>query len=146
MDVVPDGTPLIVLKSGHMERAATSSLLGADKLWSSSTFYQHLGMLKGLVPPAVSILYHMMCGVLKFCQNEASAHTWIDAFFFRVSAMVQHDQCMVLNQEQPVPQTIVQPSTSTAFSGFIDYTAIIASEFHARELIILHWDQLELID
>jgi hypothetical protein len=51
--------------------------------------------------------------------------------------MVQPDKCMILNLEQAVPQTVVQPSTSTAFSGIIDYMAVIANKTDACELIIL---------
>jgi hypothetical protein len=60
--------------------------------------------------------------------------------------MVGRDQHMVLNLEQAVPQTVVQPSTSTAFSEIINYTAVIASQTDGRELIILYWGQLLVIN
>ena len=46
-------------------------------------------------------------------QNEAAARAWIDAFFFRVSAMVPPNEMMVLSVEQQIPCTAVKPSSST---------------------------------
>ena len=71
----------------------------------------------------------IICGVLLSHwtdQNEAAARAWIDAFFFRVSAMVPPDEMMVLSVEQQIPPTTVKPSSSTTLHGFIDYTAATA--------------------
>jgi hypothetical protein len=40
-----------------------------------------------------------------------TARTWIDAFFFRASAMLPPDKGMVLNMEHAVPATIIAPKT-----------------------------------
>ena len=61
---------------------------------------------------------------------------WIDAFFFRASAMLPSDKHMVLNLEQVVPQITARPSSSTTLSGFIDYTAVTANEKLASNLIL----------
>jgi len=61
-------------------------------------------------------------------QNEAAARTWIDAFFFRVSAMVPSDERVVLTMEQHIPPTAVGPSSTTTLHGIVDYTAAIVDE------------------
>lgn len=105
--------------------------------------YQHLRVLNDPVPRAVrTTLYHTLGGVLKLCQNDASARAWIDAFFFGVSAMVGSDERMVLNLGHPIAQTVTHPSTSTVFTGIIDYTADMASKPSACELIILREEKL----
>jgi len=105
------------LKTDCVERATSVSRLGEDKVWSSTMFYKHLELLDSLVPLA----------------NEAGARTRIDAFFFRVSAMVPPDKHLILNLEQVIPQTVVHDPSSTALAGVADYTAVIAnSESQAR--------------
>ncbi|KAH9039947.1 hypothetical protein EDB84DRAFT_1023517 [Lactarius hengduanensis] len=98
---------LLLLKPSHEERAVAMRRLGEDKLWSSLTFHQHLELLKGLTT------------------NKANPRVWIDAFLFRVSAMVQSEKCTVLDLEQ----TAVQPSAPVASSGFADYAT---SKYRAR--------------
>jgi hypothetical protein len=61
-------------------------------------------------------------------QTEASARVWIDTFFFRASAMLPPDKRMVLNMEHIVPATTISPSSLSALSGFVDFTAIVASQ------------------
>ncbi|KAI9461005.1 hypothetical protein BJY52DRAFT_243744 [Lactarius psammicola] len=141
LNVVPCPlVPTLVLKPDYVGRVTTASFRGEDKHWSSSGFRQHLELLKGLVPYDVSTPYHVFCGGLKLCKNGASTRVWVDAFF-RVSAMARSDMYMVLNLGQAVPWTVVHPSTSTALSGYIDYTAVIVNRCCTCELIILHWDQ-----
>ncbi|KAH9080448.1 hypothetical protein EDB83DRAFT_2339451 [Lactarius deliciosus] len=118
LNVIPDNTPLLVLKPNHKDRAVATRCLGEDKLWSSSTFHQHLEFLKGLVT----------------YQNEANARVWIDAFLFRVSAMVQSEKCTVLDLEQ----TVVQSAAPVAFSGSADHAE---SKYRAR--IFLSFPTLE---
>jgi len=115
LNITPDDKG-IFLKSDHAQRAATTSVLGQDKLWSSLNFYRQLELLETLVPTT----------------NEACARVWIDAFFFRASAMLPSDKHMVLSLEQVVPQITVRPSSSTTLSGFIDYTAVTANEKLAK--------------
>lgn len=62
------------------------------------------------------------------CQTEASARAWIDAFFFRAAAMLPPNQRMVLNMEHVVPATTISPSSLSTLSGFVDYTAVVASQ------------------
>jgi hypothetical protein len=66
--------------------------------------------------------------LLMACQTEASARAWIDAFFFRASAMLPENQRMVLSMEHVVPATTVSPSSLSTLSGFVDYTAVVASQ------------------
>ena len=61
-------------------------------------------------------------------QTEASARAWIDAFFFRVSAMLPPNQRMVLTMEHAVPAITISPSSLSTLSGFVDYTAVVASQ------------------
>ncbi|KAH9163831.1 hypothetical protein EDB89DRAFT_2143801 [Lactarius sanguifluus] len=118
LNVIPDNTPLLYLKPNHKDRTITTRCLGEDKLWSSSTFHQHLELLKGLVT----------------YQNEANPRMWIDAFLFRVSAMAQSKKCTVLDLEQ----TVVQPLAPVAFSGSADH---VESKYRAR--IFLSFPTLE---
>ncbi|KAH9082224.1 hypothetical protein EDB83DRAFT_2513008 [Lactarius deliciosus] len=120
LNVIPDNTPLLLLKPNHKDRAVATRCLGEDKLWSSSTFHQHLELLKGLVT----------------YQNEANVRVWINAFLFRVSAMVQSEKCTVLDVEQ----TVVQPSAPVASSGSADHAE---SKYRAR--IFLSFPTLENI-
>jgi len=138
LNIIPDDKG-IFLKSDHAERAATTSVLGQDKLWSSLNLYRQLELLETLVPTTVSKSCYTLLVCLKSWQNEACARVWIDAFFFRASAMLPSDKHMVLSMEQVVPQITVRPSSSTTLSGFIDYTAVTANERLASKLILLHW-------
>ncbi|KAG2089837.1 uncharacterized protein F5147DRAFT_787475 [Suillus discolor] len=83
------------------------------KLWSSAYLSRQLHFLGG----HISI-------------TEASARAWIEAFFFRASAMLPSNTRMVLNMKQDVPATIV--SLSSLSTLFIDYTAIVASQRDAN--------------
>ena len=61
-------------------------------------------------------------------QNEASARLWIDAIFFRVSAMLSGGgKGMVLNIEQHIPSVGISVSGQTRslkIGGTVDYAAI----------------------
>jgi len=112
LNVLRQNRGLLDLKPNFEERAIAASRLGADKFWSSENLVRHLAVLNSVVP----------------CVNEAGARAWIDAFFFRVSAMVPSAKCMILNMEQ----SVVHRSTSAAFSGTINYTVVIADRTDAR--------------
>ena len=71
-------------------------------------------------------------------QTEASARAWIDAFFFRVSAMLPPNQRMALNVEHAVPATTISPSNLSTLSGFVDYTAVAASQRAAGKSTSTH--------
>ncbi|KIJ51002.1 hypothetical protein M422DRAFT_204014 [Sphaerobolus stellatus SS14] len=100
------------LKPNLEERIAATTSLGQDKLWSSPNMYRQLHLLESLIPRT----------------TEASARAWIDAFFFRASAMLPEAKRMVLNMEHAVPATTISPSSLRTLSGFVDYTAVVASE------------------
>jgi hypothetical protein len=100
------------LKADHWIRATAAASLGDENLWCSDIFHHHLTLLEGLVPHT----------------NEASARSIIDAFFFRVSAMVEPKDYMVLSLEQGVPQTIT--SSKTTLGGVLDYVALVAQKGH----------------
>jgi hypothetical protein len=125
----------LCLKSDHEEQAAMTSALGKERFWSSAHLHSHLEVLQSLVPNVVSTLCHPsnLCMhiyvSLYLFQSAESAHTWIDPFFFRVSAMVPSDQGMILSVEQVIQQRAKLPST-----GYIDYTAVIANNNGASEL------------
>lgn len=51
---------------------------------------------------------------------------WIDAFLFRVSAMVPEDQSLVLNTKHGASATTITPSS--IWSGYTDYTVVIADK------------------
>jgi hypothetical protein len=68
-------------------------------------------------------------------QNEAAARAWIDALFFRVSAMVPPNKMMVLSMGQQIPPTAVKLSSSTTLHGFIDYIAATAVKSEAGKIL-----------
>jgi len=105
-------TGLIVLKHNSEERIAATTSLGQNELWSSANLYRQLHLLESLIPRT----------------TEASARAWIDAFFFRASAMLPPNKRMVLNMEHAVPSTTISPSSLSTLSGFVDYTAVVASQ------------------
>ena len=49
--------------------------------------------------------------------------------------MLSPDQRMVLNMEHAVPATTISPST---LSGFVDYTAVVASQRAAGKSTLTH--------
>jgi hypothetical protein len=50
----------LCLKPGHAERAAMTSTIGKERLWSSANFHSHLEVLQRLVPNVVSTLTYVM--------------------------------------------------------------------------------------
>ena len=118
----------LVLKPDFEVHAKAATALGWDKLWCSQNLYCHLSFLEGLIPRRVCQWSVNLCIALILCQTETSAHVWIDVFFFHVAAMLPADHHMVLNMEHAIPATSVSPST---FTGFINYSAIVADKIHA---------------
>ncbi|PBL04137.1 hypothetical protein ARMGADRAFT_1158053 [Armillaria gallica] len=104
------------LKSDHLARAEKTTDLGKDQLWSSNNLHRHLNGLEMLVPQT----------------SEANARSWIDAFFFRASAMVPTGMRMVLNMEHAIPATVFH---STTLAGQIDYSAVVAEESVADAIL-----------
>ncbi|EAU91843.1 hypothetical protein CC1G_04610 [Coprinopsis cinerea okayama7 len=90
--------------------------LGATELWSNGNMYRHLSFL--------SNTYNNV--------NEASSRMFIDAFFFRTTAMVPSDQRVVIMLEKPVPSARPRESKMDTVSGVIDYTALVADARIAR--------------
>ncbi|KAI9509432.1 hypothetical protein F5148DRAFT_1187990 [Russula earlei] len=120
-------TGFIDLKPNFEERIAATAALGQSELWSSANLYRQLHLLESLVPRT----------------TEASARAWIDAFFFRASAMLSPTKRMVLNMEHVVPATTISPSSLSTLSGFVDYTAIVGSQRIAA--ILLRSPQLHIL-
>ena len=137
-------TGFISLKPNSSERIAATTSLGENELWSSANLYRQLLVLETLIPRTVRLLcqhlhisYYQCINILLLRQTEASAHAWIDAFFFRVSAMLPRNQRMVLNMVHAVPATTSSSSLST-LSGFVDYTAVVASQRMAGKSVPTH--------
>ena len=63
-------------------------------------------------------------------QNEAATRLWINAFFFRVAAMLSGSSKFVLTVEPNVLPVAVD--SNSFLSGFVDFTAISTTETHAR--------------
>ncbi|KAF8237674.1 hypothetical protein L208DRAFT_1421509 [Tricholoma matsutake] len=112
-------TGFIALKPNSEKRIGATTSLGEDELWSSANLYRQLLVLETLIPRT----------------TEASARAWIDAFFFRVSAMLPPNQRMVLSMEHAVPATTISPSSLSTLSGFVDYTAVVASQRAAANFL-----------
>ncbi|KAG1727127.1 hypothetical protein EDB19DRAFT_1750969 [Suillus lakei] len=107
------------LKPDRDTRIAETTSLGQSALWSSENLYRQLNLLESLIPRT----------------TEASARAWIDAFFFRASAMIPPDKSMVLNMEHIVPATTISPSSLQTLSGFIDYTAVVVDKRRVEFLL-----------
>lgn len=107
------------LKTDYKSRVDATVELGMTEHWSSEGLYRHLCQLQTLVPRA----------------NEAASRVWIDAFFFRASAMVPQGRQLVLSVEQSVPTTTVKPFSLITIGGYIDYTAIGVSASDAEKYL-----------
>lgn len=68
-----------------------------------------------------------------------ASRAWINAFFFRVSAMVPSNETMVLSVKQRVLTITLKPSSSTTTRGFIDYVAITATGSNEELGKIAYW-------
>jgi hypothetical protein len=60
-------------------------------------------------------------------QNEAASRPWIDAFFFRASAMVPEGKQLVLSLEHNILRVDVKPFSFVTIGGYIDYTVFSAN-------------------
>jgi len=116
------GDPLI-RQGNHADRVAESIAQGGGTYMTSEDLYRHLNMLENLVP----------------ITNEAGARLWIDAIFFRVSAMLSNSGMrMVLNIEQHIPSVDISvpgETRSLKISGTVDYAAL-TSDPHKHESFI----------
>lgn len=121
-------TGQLCLKPNLNELVAATTSLGQNELWSSTNLYRQLLLLERLVPKS----------------TEASARAWIDAFFFRASAMLPPNKAMILNMEHVVPATTIGPSSLRTLGGYVDYTAIVADECDARKYVLTYLSQLIL--
>ena len=118
----------IILRPNLEARIAATTSRGENKLWSSQNLHRQLQLLENLVPEVCysSASFCMGLQVIHL-QNQASDRAWIDAFFFRASAMLPPNRHMVLNMERTVPATNISPMIAADFSELVDYTAIVAS-------------------
>ena len=72
--------------------------------------------------------------LLDVYQNEVVVHAWVEAFFFRVSAMVPPNETMVLNVGQRVPCSMdAYPSDPAALYSLI---AVTADKSNASKIVI----------
>ncbi|KAF6744454.1 hypothetical protein DFP72DRAFT_928775 [Ephemerocybe angulata] len=104
---------LVYNAKNAMSAARNSANRGQEHIWSSDMLVHHLNMLKSFASPDV-----------------AGAQLWIDAFFFRVKAMLDcTDNGLVLGLKQyldvPVHRQMV-------LSGFVDY-ALFMGPKHLTE-------------
>ncbi|KAF5346079.1 hypothetical protein D9756_010837 [Leucocoprinus leucothites] len=107
------GLPL-TLKSDWKERVEAARLVGANQFMSSADMRQFLNMLLHLVARP----------------SEASARTWVDAFLYRVSAMLPPGKRMSLTDMEYTISPVTIPTasgTDTTLVGYRDYTAIIST-------------------
>ncbi|KAN0128028.1 hypothetical protein V8E53_013051 [Lactarius tabidus] len=118
---ISPGIPL-VRQGNHVDRAAESIAQDGRTYMTSEDMYCHLNKLENLLSQT----------------NVAGTRLWIDAIFFRASAMLSGNKCMVLNIEQQIPSvcTSVPGQThSLNISGMIDYAAFITDPLHHRSFI-----------
>ncbi|KAJ3502706.1 hypothetical protein NLJ89_g8764 [Agrocybe chaxingu] len=99
----------LALKGDAPGRGALTDNLGNDKLWSATTLLAHLRFLEELVPRC----------------NAAARRLWINAFFYRVSAMIPEHLKMAVSIEQVVPAVTLSDKSPHTLSGFIDFTAAV---------------------
>jgi hypothetical protein len=133
----------LVKKGNHVNRAAESIVQGGGTYMTSKDMYRHLNMLENLVPKAVRLFSldrrHLTQVLL---QNEAGARLWIDAIFFRVSAMVSGNKGMVLNLEQHVPSVAIpvpDQARSLNICGTIDYAALTTDPYeHGASVLSIY--------
>jgi hypothetical protein len=119
-----------------VDRAAESIAQDGRTYMTSEDMYCHLNKLENLLSQTVcpSLLACLLLTQV-LLQNVAGTRLWIDAIFFRASAMLSGNKCMVLNIEQQIPSvcTSVPGQThSLNISGMIDYAAFITDPLHHR--------------
>jgi hypothetical protein len=107
------------LKDDHESRALQTDSLGEKEHWSSDGLYRHFLKLEDLVPR----------------KNEAAARLWINPIFYRVASMSDSASKIVLSVEQNVLPIRSRPMSHNSLSGFVDFTAILTSEGHARRFL-----------
>jgi len=101
----------LVTQGNHVDRVAESITQGGETYMTSQDMHRHLNMLENLVPKS----------------NEAGVRLWIDAIFFRMSAMLSDSKRMVLNIEQHIPSVDISVPGQTRpsnISGTVDYAAL----------------------
>ncbi|KAF5314957.1 hypothetical protein D9619_007613 [Psilocybe cf. subviscida] len=115
----PASADILKLKNNIAGIVTQSMALGEDSLWSASVLHRHLELLERIVPQT----------------NEAAARLWINAFFYRVAAMLPAEHPMVLSVEQPVPAvTLIRDGPATV-SGTIDWVVMTAPPRTAERLL-----------
>ncbi|KAJ8496401.1 hypothetical protein ONZ45_g12474 [Pleurotus djamor] len=105
MNIRRSGT--LELKVDASDLAAKMDSIGSDSLWTLDLLFNHLLHLEKLVPRS----------------NEAAARLWINAYFYRISAMIPEGQKMGLSIEQVVPSVTLSNRSLHTVSGYIYYTA-----------------------
>ncbi|KDR80138.1 hypothetical protein GALMADRAFT_242390 [Galerina marginata CBS 339.88] len=106
---------VLSLKPNSMDRLAKTTSLAQNELWSSANLYRHLNYLDGTVPQGTG----------------TDARPWIDAFFFRASAMLPPDKRMILTNGHTVPAMTVNPLNRLT----VDYIAIVTNQCTASSVL-----------
>ncbi|KAG9227094.1 hypothetical protein CCMSSC00406_0008294 [Pleurotus cornucopiae] len=111
--------PDLILKD-NPRRLDEERVIGENQLWSHETFYRHLCLLQSSV-----------------AQTEASARTFIDAFFFRAAAILSsrssEGKRVVLGLELPVNATV--GGGEATLKGFVDYAILFTGNTRATSFI-----------
>ncbi|KAF5328445.1 hypothetical protein D9619_013270 [Psilocybe cf. subviscida] len=118
-DILFSSIDILELKNNIAGIVAQSMVLGEDSLWSASVLHQHLELLERIVPQT----------------NIAVARLWINAFFYRVAAMLPAERPMVLSVEQPVPAVTLIWDGPVTVPGTIDWVVMTASPRTAEMLL-----------
>ncbi|KAF7439838.1 hypothetical protein PC9H_000175 [Pleurotus ostreatus] len=108
---------ILVANPGRLDE---ERVIGENQLWSHETFYRHLCLLQSSVT-----------------QTEASARTFIDAFFYRAAAILSsrssEGKRVVLGLEVPVNATVGKEEAT--LKGFVDYAILFAGDTRATSFI-----------
>ena len=102
---------------------------GKNGVCSSENFYLHLQRLQTMIPKSVGNSVHIEEFFShRVHQDEAGARAWIDAIFFRVSALTPANKSMVLIEELTVPPTAVSSQDGGMIRGYVDFIAVAADK------------------
>ncbi|KAI0032991.1 hypothetical protein K488DRAFT_85359 [Vararia minispora EC-137] len=105
LDIVPAECPLLLDQDQIPAVVSDSADRAKGRIWSSDMLFRHLNMLNDFASP-----------------NVAGARLWINAFFFRVNAMLDSaDKGLVLSLEQRLD---VPVGPRTVLGGFVDYAVL----------------------
>ncbi|KAI0036378.1 hypothetical protein K488DRAFT_82172 [Vararia minispora EC-137] len=109
LDIVSAERPLLLDRDQLPAVVSDSADCAKEHIWSSDMLFRHLNMLNDFASP-----------------NVAGARLWINAFFFRVNAMLNSpEKGLVLSLEQGLD---VPVNPRTALCGVADYVVLRGSK------------------